>query len=52
MVNTRNRNTNAYNNAEDSNAVNPPLPPPPTLEQVLVMQAQMLQTMQQTMINM
>jgi hypothetical protein len=26
--------------------------PPPTLEQVLVMQAQMLQTMQQIMINM
>ncbi len=27
-------------------------PPPPTLEQVLAMQAQMLQTMQQTMVNM
>jgi hypothetical protein len=26
--------------------------PPPTLEQVLVMQAQMLQTMKQTMVNM
>jgi hypothetical protein len=27
-------------------------PPPPTLEQVLIMQAQMLQTMQETMANM
>jgi hypothetical protein len=44
MVNTRNRNVNAENN----NAANPP----PTLEQVLMMQAQMLQTMQQTMVNM
>jgi hypothetical protein len=43
MVNTKNRNTNTENN----NAANPP----PTLEQVLMMQAQMLQTMQQTMIN-
>jgi hypothetical protein len=42
MVNTRNRNINAENNdAENNNAANPP----PTLEQVLVMQAQMLQTM-------
>jgi hypothetical protein len=32
--------------------VNPPPPPPPTLEQVLVVQAQMFQTMQQTMVNM
>jgi hypothetical protein len=40
MANTRNRVTNEKN---DSNT-NPP--PPPTLEQVLVMQAQMLQTMQ------
>jgi hypothetical protein len=38
MVNTMNHNINAENN----NAVNPPL----TLEQVLMMQAQMLQTMQ------
>jgi hypothetical protein len=54
MVNTRNRNINAdnnnveNNNAENNNAINPPL----TLEQVLMMQAQMLQTMQQTMVNM
>jgi hypothetical protein len=47
MVNTRNRNVNAENNnavdnsAEKNNAANPP----PTLEQVLMMQAQMLQTM-------
>jgi hypothetical protein len=44
MVNTRNCNINAENN----NAANPP----PTLEQVLMMQAQMLQTMQQTMVDM
>jgi hypothetical protein len=49
MVNTRNRNANVENNdAKNNNAANPPL----TLEQVLVMQAQMLQTMQQTMVNM
>jgi hypothetical protein len=47
MVNTRNRGANENNN---NNANNPP--PPPTLEQVLIMQAQMLQTMQQTMANM
>jgi hypothetical protein len=47
MVNTRNRNVNTENNnavnnnAENNNTVNPPL----TLEQVLMMQAQMLQTM-------
>jgi hypothetical protein len=46
MVNTRSRNANAENN----NATN--LPPPPTLEQVVVMQAQMLQTMEQNMVNM
>jgi hypothetical protein len=45
MANTRNRN---FNN--DSNQGNPL--PPPTLEQVLIMQAQMLQSMQQTMENM
>jgi hypothetical protein len=44
MVNRRNLNINAENN----NAANPP----PTLEQVLMMQAQMLQTMQKTMVNM
>jgi hypothetical protein len=49
MVNTRNCNTNIENNdAENNNAANPP----PTLEQVLMVQAQMLQTMQQTMVNM
>jgi hypothetical protein len=49
MVNTRNRNVNAENNnAENNNAVNPP----PTIEKVLMMQAQMLQIMQQTMVNM
>jgi hypothetical protein len=44
MVNTRNRIANAENN----NAAKQP----PTLEQVLMMQAQMVQTMQQTMVNM
>jgi hypothetical protein len=48
MVNTRNRNINAKNNntvnhnAENNNAANLPS----TLEQVLMMQAQMLQTIQ------
>jgi hypothetical protein len=46
MDNTHNRGANENNN----NNANPP--PPPTLEQVLIMQAQMLQTMQQTMANM
>jgi hypothetical protein len=42
MVNTRNRNVNAKNNnAGNNNTANPP----PTLEQVLMMQAQMLETM-------
>jgi hypothetical protein len=48
MVNTRNRVTtnNAENNGESNNQeANPPPPPPLTLEQVLAMQAQMLQTM-------
>jgi hypothetical protein len=49
MANTRNRVANENNNNNNNNA-NPP--PPPTLEQVLIMQAQMLQTMQQTMANM
>jgi hypothetical protein len=49
MVSTRNCNVNAANNnAENKNTANPP----PTLEQVLMMQAQMLQTMHQTMVNM
>jgi hypothetical protein len=39
MVNTRNRNVNTENNdVENNNPANPPL----TLEQVLMMQAQML----------
>jgi hypothetical protein len=46
VANTRNRGANENNN----NNANPP--PPPTLEQVLIMQAQMLQTIQQTMANM
>jgi hypothetical protein len=49
MVNTRKRDANAENNdAENNNATNPP----PTLEHVLMMQAQMLQIIQQTMTNM
>jgi hypothetical protein len=47
MANTHNHGANENNN---NNANNPP--PPPTLEQVLIMQAPMLQTMQQTMANM
>jgi hypothetical protein len=46
MDNTRNRGANDNNN---NNANNPPSPP--TLEKVLIMQAQMLQTIQQTMAN-
>jgi hypothetical protein len=42
MVNTGSCNTNAENNdAENNNTANPP----PSLEQVVVMQDQMLQTM-------
>jgi hypothetical protein len=55
MANTRNRVTanNAENNEENNNNdANLPPPPPPNLEQVLAMQAQMLQTMQLTMVNM
>jgi hypothetical protein len=44
MANTCSHGANNNNNAN--------LPPPPTLEQVLIMQAQMLRTMQQTMANM
>jgi hypothetical protein len=47
MANTHNRVANENN---DNNNANPP--PPLKLEQVLIMQAQMLQTMQQTMANM
>jgi hypothetical protein len=46
MANTRNRSANENNN-NNANRL-----PPPTLEQVLIMQALMLQTMQQTMANM
>jgi hypothetical protein len=54
MVNTRNRvaANNVENNGESNNQEANPLPPPPlTLEQLLAMQAQMLQTMQQTLVN-
>jgi hypothetical protein len=54
MANTRNRVSanNAENNVENNNQdANPPPPPLLTLEQVLDMQAQMLQTIQQTMVN-
>jgi hypothetical protein len=44
MVNTRNNKVNGENNNDGSK--------PPTLEQVLMMQDQMLHPMQQTMINM
>jgi hypothetical protein len=47
MANTHNRVTNENNDNNNTNS-----PPPPTLEQVMIMQAQMLQTMQQTMANM
>jgi hypothetical protein len=43
MINTWNRGANENNNNNNNNANSPP---PPTLEQVLIMQAQMLQTMQ------
>jgi hypothetical protein len=54
MANTRNcvAANNAENNGENNNQdANPPPPPLLTLEQVLAMQAQMLQTMQQTMVH-
>jgi hypothetical protein len=48
MANTRNCNNNNIGdtNGENNQNVNLPPPPLPTLEQVLAMQAQMLQTMQ------
>jgi hypothetical protein len=53
MANTRNYNNNAENNnGENNQDVNPSSPPQPTLEQVQATQAQILQTMQQTMVNM
>jgi hypothetical protein len=54
MVNTRNRAAanNAENNGESNNQeASPPPPPPFTLEQVLAMQAQMLQNIQQTLVT-
>jgi hypothetical protein len=46
MANTRNLAANNADNWENNNQdANPPPPPPLTLEQVLAMQAQMLQTM-------
>jgi hypothetical protein len=47
MANTHNCVANENNDNNNANS-----PPPPTLEQVLIMQAHMLQTMQQTMANM
>jgi hypothetical protein len=49
MANARDHvaTTNAEKNGENNNQdANPPPPPPLTLEQVLAMQAYMLQTMQ------
>jgi hypothetical protein len=44
---------NTHNHpAHENNDNNANSHPPPTLEKVLIMQAQMLQTMQQTMANM
>jgi hypothetical protein len=54
MVNTRNcvATNNAESNRKSNNqGASPPPPPLLTLEQVLAMQAQMLQTMQQTLVN-
>jgi hypothetical protein len=54
MVNTRNCITanNAENNGESNNQeANPPPPSLLTLMQVLAIQAQMLQTMSQTLVN-
>jgi hypothetical protein len=54
MANTRNcvaannAENNRENNKQDANLSSLP---PPTLEQVLTMQAQMLQTMEQSMVN-
>jgi hypothetical protein len=51
IANTRNHKNNNAEDTKNQN-VNPLPPPPPNLEQVLAMQAQMLQIMQQTMVNM
>jgi hypothetical protein len=52
MANTRSRKANHNNNINDgdNNVRNSPLLP--TLEQVMMMQAQMLQTIQETMVQM
>jgi hypothetical protein len=53
MANTRNRvaANNDENNGENNNQdANPPPPPLLTLEQVLALQAQIFQTIQQTMV--
>jgi hypothetical protein len=54
MANTRNHNNSNAENNNGKNTQDVNLPPPPlsTLEQVLAMQAQMLQTMRHTMVNM
>jgi hypothetical protein len=54
MANTRNcnSNNNGDNNGGNNQNLNLLPPPPLTHEQVLVIQAQMLQTIQQTMVNM
>jgi hypothetical protein len=54
MANTRNYNNsnNGDNNGENNLNVNPLPPPLPTLEQALIMQEQILHTMQHTMVNM
>jgi hypothetical protein len=49
MANTRNRNADAENNNKENNNDANPLP---TLEQVLAVQAKILQIMQLTMVNM
>jgi hypothetical protein len=45
MANMRNCNANAKNNTDNNDAANLPPPPLPGIEQVLAMQAWMLQTM-------
>jgi hypothetical protein len=52
MANTHNHGANENNNNNNNSNNNANPPPLPTLEQVLIMQAQMLQTKQQTMANM
>jgi hypothetical protein len=54
MANIRNHSNNnaENNNGENNQDINLTPPPPPTLQQVLALQAQMLLTMHQTMVNM